>query len=42
LGGNDGGRVVTMVARYGGIVGSDGSMRERGGEGDNNKKIVKK
>ena len=30
-----------MVARYGGIVGSDRSMREKGSEGENNKKIVK-
>ena len=28
-----------MVARCGGIVGSDGSVRERDGEGENNKKL---
>ena len=31
--------VVMMVAGCGGIVSSDGSVRERGGEGENNKKL---
>ena len=31
--------VVMMVAGCGGIVGSDGFVRERGSEGENNKKL---
>ena len=31
--------VVMMVVGCGGIVSSDGSVRERGGEGENNKKL---
>ena len=36
---DDAGWVVMMVAGCGGIVGSDGSVRERGGERENNKKL---
>ena len=31
--------VVMMVAGCGGIIGSDGSVREKGSEGENNKKL---
>ena len=36
---DDGDWVVTMVAGCGVIVGSDELVRERGGEGGNNKKL---
>ena len=36
---DDGGWVVMMLAGCGVIVGSDGSVRERGSEGGNNKKL---
>ena len=36
---DDAGWVVMMVARCGGIVGSDGSVREKGDKGENNKNL---